>query len=52
LKKYHIKYVMIGSLERAKFPSEGLEKLAKTLKPVKEQGESALYEVPWDVTAQ
>jgi len=52
LKKYDIKYVMIGSLERAKFPSEGLEKLAKTLKPVKEQGESALYEVPWDVTAQ
>lgn len=49
LKKYNIKYVMAGSLERAQYSEENLKKFADYLKPLVEKGESILYEVPWDV---
>jgi YYY domain-containing protein len=49
LKKYNVRYVMVGSLEKAQYSGESLRKFADYLKPVVEKGESILYEVPWDV---
>jgi len=49
LKKYKIQYVMVGALEQAQYTAEQLQKFNKYLKPASEQGESTLYEVPWEV---
>ncbi len=46
LKKYNIRYVMVGALENAMFPASGLAKFPRFLKLEVKAGKSALYGVP------
>ena len=46
LEKYDVEYVMVGSLERARYENESLEKFDDFLKPVIKEGESVLYRAP------
>jgi uncharacterized membrane protein len=48
LKKYDVRYVMVGALEKAKYKPEQLEKFSEFLKPVATEGASVLYYVPQD----
>ncbi len=45
LKKYHVRYIIVGDLERTCYPRSGLEKF-KRWKPVYQNPGTAIYETP------
>jgi uncharacterized membrane protein len=49
LQKYRVTYVVVGSVERAKYPAPGLQKFSSLPEPFR-QGEASLYRVPFEVS--
>ncbi len=47
LRKYGVTYVMVGSVERAKYPPAGLQKFADGLPAALTAGRAVIYRVPW-----
>lgn len=47
LKKYDVKYVVVGSLEREVYQPSQLQKFDEFLKEVEREGDTVLYEVPF-----
>ncbi|MBN2389757.1 MAG: hypothetical protein JXR84_03475 [Anaerolineae bacterium] len=45
LKRYNVSYIYIGSVERQRYPAEGLEKFAAMFPVVYEGGDVVIYEV-------
>ena len=43
LEEYEVKYVIVGALERSRYPASGLSKLASVLTPVFEAGSTSVY---------
>lgn len=46
LRKYDVTYIMVGSLERAKYPAAGLAKFETGLPALIKSGDTALYRIP------
>lgn len=46
LRKYGVKYVVVGSVERSKYPAAGLQKFNAGLQSVYRNGETAIYRLP------
>jgi len=46
LNKYHIKYLIVGEMERQKYPNLNQEKLTSLGKKVFESSQTAVYELP------
>ena len=46
LRRYRVRYVFVGSLERRDYPAAALEKFAQLGKPVFRSGQTVVYELP------
>ena len=48
LKQYHVRWVVVGSIERKLYPPAGLDKFAHLATQVAQDGTSLLYRFDWD----
>ena len=46
LRRYGVRYVFVGSLERADYPAAGLAKFRRIGRPVFTSGATTVYELP------
>ena len=49
LRRYGVRYVVVGSLERRRYPRASLAKFARLGVPAFQRGPTAVYAVPWSV---
>jgi uncharacterized membrane protein len=48
LKQYHVRWIVVGTLERRTYPAAGLEKFARIASEVTRSGQSVLYRFDFD----
>lgn len=48
LKRYHVRWIVVGSLERKLYPAAGLDKFAHMATVAAQDGTSILYRYEWD----